>query len=231
MSIIETAIGWLTPPQCVSCGDEGSALCNTCYISEIKPFVSVCWLCSAPSRYSKTCSRCLALGSPDHVWISTSYGGVVKELVRIYKFKHLRAAALPMASIMTETFIRSGIGRLIPTADYLVVPVPTATSRKRERSFGHAELLARQVAIKLRLEKGNVLARLGQDRQVGSQRTTRLNQPKNKYYVRRPARVRGRNILLIDDVITTGGTLIATTQALRAAGATRVDALVFAKRL
>jgi len=115
--------------------------------------------------------------------------------------------------------------------DYLIVPIPTATSRMRQRGFGHAELLAKQLAWQLRLERREVLRRLGQTRQLGATRETRLRQLKDSFAVRRPSAVKNRKVLLIDDVLTTGGTVIAAAQAVRAAGASRVDALLFAKRL
>jgi predicted amidophosphoribosyltransferase len=58
-----------------------------------------------------------------------------------------------------------------------------------------------------------------------------LAQLSGQYVVKYPEFVIGRNILLVDDVVTTGATLREVTKVLRAAGAARVDALIFAKRL
>jgi ComF family protein len=114
---------------------------------------------------------------------------------------------------------------------YLVVPVPTATSRVRERSFGHSELLAKKIAQTLLVPYANVLRRLGQTRQLGSKRDERLIQLSSSFAVSNYKKIKGSKILLIDDVVTTGGTLIAATKMLRAAGAKQVDALLFTKRL
>jgi len=75
------------------------------------------------------------------------------------------------------------------------------------------------------------LKRLGQSRQVGAKKGVRQAQQTHSYYLSRPQQVAGRNILLIDDVVTTGATLKAAARALRSSGARRVDALVFAKRI
>jgi len=115
--------------------------------------------------------------------------------------------------------------------EYLIVPVPTATRRARERGFAHSELLAKTIAADLKIEYWPGLRRLGQTRQLGAKREDRLIQLSNSFAAKNSRRVAGRKILLIDDVLTTGGTLIAASKCLRAAGAKQVDALVFAKRL
>lgn len=231
MNLLETAIGWLAPPNCVSCGSEGSALCELCFAVEIIPFGTKCWRCGKLSEMSRTCPGCRRLATPRYVWISTDYENTPKKLVSIYKFGHLRAAADQLCAIMADSFLSFNTDERIQKTNYLVVPVPTATSRLRQRGFGHCELLADKIATTLGMETQNLLGRLGQGRQVGTRRADRIEQAFGSYFIKRPDKIKGRNILLIDDVITTGATLQAATAALRQAGAKHVDALVFAKRL
>lgn len=231
MSIFEAAIGWLAPPVCLGCGEEGSAFCEACIAGEVTPFGSRCWRCGSLSSRSRTCDRCRQSGTPRHVWASTDYEPIAKKLIAAYKFGHLRAAAEPITSIMADTFLGFNSDKQVKEAGYLIVPVPSATSRLRERGFGHAELLAKILSGKLGLEYKPVLGRIGQNRQVGSSRPNRLSQTAGTYFIKQIDKVKGRNILLVDDVITTGATLRAAAQALRAAGAKQIDALVFAKRL
>ncbi len=115
--------------------------------------------------------------------------------------------------------------------DCLVVPVPTATGRRRERGFDHAALLARYIARQLKLEFVSALARLGQSRQVGAGRSQRLKQSELNYRVARPSLIAERHILLVDDVITTGATIQAATRTLKQARAKSVNALAFVKKL
>jgi predicted amidophosphoribosyltransferase len=75
------------------------------------------------------------------------------------------------------------------------------------------------------------LRRLDQTRQLGAKREERLAQLTGSFAVKNHRRVSGRIILLVDDVLTTGGTLIAASKTLKAAGAKQVDALIFAKKL
>jgi ComF family protein len=227
MSILETSIGLLAPPQCINCGEEGCALCAQCAEQKVQPFGERCWRCNKLSPNSKTCASCTHTGAPAHVWIVSDHDGLTRDLLSLYKFGHQRAAAEPIAKLMADTFLRSND----LTANYITVPIPTATSRIRERGFGHTELLAKKVSHQLKAEYANCLRRLDQTRQLGSVREVRLKQLSSSFAIKSPGRIRGQNILLIDDVVTTGGTICAATKTLRAAGATRIDALLFAKRL
>lgn len=230
MSLLDLAIGIIAPPECVVCGAEGAALCTVCASTEIVPYGERCFSCGKASPAGRTCERCRP-GSPRHVWLCTNYENAARELIKLYKFGHQRAAAKSLANLMGKTLEDFDSSKQVLASDYLVVPVPTATGRIRQRSFDHSALLARQISRKLELKSINALGRFGQTRQLGAARPQRLRQLEGNYYVRYPNLVYGRNILLIDDVVTTGATLRTVTRVLRAAGAARIDALVFAKRL
>jgi len=190
-----------------------------------------CWRCDSLSPGSRTCAKCRSVGSPGFVWITSRYEGLTAKLVSQFKFNHLRTAAKPMAQLMADTFLSAAAKDRPERHSYLVVSVPTATSRIRERGFGHAELLAKEVARALGLEYASPLLRLDQARQVGSSRDKRLVQLSGSFAIPNKKTIAGRNILLVDDVTTTGGTVISATKTLRVAGARRVDALLFAKKL
>lgn len=230
MTILETAIGWLAPQQCLSCGIEGVSLCVACSTSEIIAYGERCWNCGSVSSGGRTCPKCRP-NSPRFVWITTNYDAVAKDLVGLYKFKHQRAAAKVLADLMAETLLDFNNEDALKRTKYLIVPVPTATKRVRARSFDHSVLLAKTLAKNLGLEFAPVVGRLGQSRQLGAPRNIRLKQPTGNYFVKSASQIAGRNILLIDDVLTTGGTLKALSKEMRRAGARRIDALVFAKRL
>lgn len=230
MSIMETMIGWIAPPVCVICGTEGYALCDFCRASQIMPYGERCFDCGAISPLGRTCERC-APGAPRHVWVSTNYDDAARELIKKYKFDHQRVAAETLASMMSQTLLGFNDLQALRELDYLIVPVPTAASRVRQRSFDHSAHLARQIGQDLNIWYSNALIRLGHSRQVGADRSVRLSQLAGSFIVRNPLNIRDQNILLVDDVVTTGATLRAATRALRAAGAARIDALVFAKKL
>ncbi|MEI6481550.1 MAG: ComF family protein [Candidatus Saccharibacteria bacterium] len=147
---------------------------------------------------------------------------MAKELVKRLKYHNAREAAKVIANQMT----------VFPSQIYehtLVVPVPTATSRVRQRGYDQSVLIARHLSKRYGLKVSELLVRHGQSRQVGSKRDQRVVQLAEAYTVRKPIHVVGSHIILVDDVMTTGATIEAAARALKKAGARTVDACVFAR--
>ena len=231
MSIFERTISLLAPPICVGCGVGGVGLCEGCIASQIVGYGERCWRCGRLSAGCRTCKSCRWFRGPRYVWLPTNYEDLAARTIKAYKFQHKRYLSEDIAGLMTETFWEYNSSEIIKRSGYLVVSLPTATARIRERGFDHSSLLAKTIAQKLNMEYRPVLGRLAQDSQVGAIRTQRLKQLEGKFFVKNEKAVNGRNVLLIDDVLTTGGSLRAAVKCLRLAGAKHVDALVFAKKL
>lgn len=125
--------------------------------------------------------------------------------------------------------VRLMTARLVFDDEAVLVPVPTATSRVRQRGYDQAGLLSQELSRRTGLPSLPLLARCGQDRQVGSGRTERVRHLTGAFRVPAGKDVRGKHVILVDDVLTTGATLEAAAATLHKAGAARVDALVFAQ--
>lgn len=231
MTLLESVIGWVAPPLCIGCGQEGHALCGICQASEIIEFGARCFNCHKLSADSKTCEKCrrkLALRS---VWISTDYDKTARALILRLKIQHDRSAARDIAAMMATTYRRFNNRQRQAAKNYLIVPVPTASVRVRQRSFDHTALIARLLSRELGIPTAAVVGRLGETKQVGATKQARTAQAKGSYLIRKESIVSGRDILLIDDVITTGATVGEVAKVLRRAGAKSVDGLAFAKSL
>jgi predicted amidophosphoribosyltransferase len=109
----------------------------------------------------------------------------------------------------------------------VVVAVPPARPRRRRRGFDPAGELAAALAASLDTEVVACLARRGSGHQLGGRRAERIRHPPRIESIAASP----RSVLLIDDVLTTGATLTACAQALRAAGTKRIVALTFTRRL
>lgn len=109
----------------------------------------------------------------------------------------------------------------------VVVPIPTSRQRVRQRGFDHALIMARHIAYGEDLVYQEYLRRKGSTRQVGA--TRRQRQQQMKYSLSVHGDVQGKDIVLIDDVTSTGATLEAAATVLKEAGARKVSALIFAR--
>jgi len=114
--------------------------------------------------------------------------------------------------------------------DTIVVHVPTASNRVRLRGYDHAQLIARRIAKSKNLSYAGILIRHGKSRQVGANRQDRLRQLDDAFEVKENKNDRHTPILLVDDVSTTGGTILSATKVLKDAGYKNVNAIVFAQR-
>lgn len=223
MRIVERILSLVAPHICLVCGREGSLMCLWCAPDSYAAVPSRCYRCKRLMRDSSTCSSCKRHAPLRHVWVRTEYDGYAKQLLYLLKFGRAQAAAAIVAKTMAE------ILPYLPK-DTVIVPVPTATSRVRQRGYDQSILCARQVASLTGLRYTQPLTRLTQSRQLGAHRKERLAQLQGAFMVTRPAEIRRKHILLIDDVITTGATLQTAAKLVKTTGAKSVSALVFAQK-
>lgn len=221
--MIERLISLIAPHCCVRCGAEGELVCSWCRLETIPSLPSRCYHCKKLIDESKVCQDCRRSSPLKHVWVRTVYSGMPKELVHVMKFERAQAAPRLVAGLLLEA---------LPAfpPDVLVSYIPTATSRVRVRGYDQSRLIARYLAREQKLLFGTTLLRQGQSRQVGSSKKQRLEQAQRSYKAVHAKRYQGKDILLIDDIITTGATLEAAARELRRAGARTVYAAVFAQK-
>ncbi len=204
MSILDVLIGKIVCHDCLGCGAEGDLLCSDCLRRLPAP--------KQTAVHSKNLERIQA---------ATTYQNVAKSLLWQLKAAGAQAAATVMAASMRNLVTTS-----LPA---IIVPIPTASQRVRQRGYNQAKLLARALARQTHLPCFDCLARSGQAHQVGAARHERLQQLEGALRVTKPFIVRNAHIILVDDVVTTGATLEAAAAVLRLAGARRVEAVTFAQ--
>jgi competence protein ComFC len=191
----------------------------------------LCWSCGSPApRGRGLCGGCrgaLAFLPPEPVglagvcaWAPVAYEGPGRDLVRALKFR----GALSLAGEMAAIVVASAPERLLRGA---LVPVPLHPVRLRRRGFNQAAALAEAIARRTGLAPVDCLRRRGPGPpQVGRGRRARLAGPSGSIEARAPV---PRVALVVDDVVTTGGTLAACAAALCEAGAAEVAAVAFAR--
>lgn len=207
MKLLHAVAAAFVPPLCAACG-------RAC-----RPEAALCTRCA---RRLAGAEPLAGAGPPglDRTWSSAPHEGIARDLVTALKFRHL----LPVAELMADR-----VHWLVP-AELLsgtIVPVPTARLRSLARGFDPAAEIATALARRSKQPIRSCLSRRGGGRQVGRRRAQRIGHPPL-------IQARGevpRSVLLVDDVFTTGATLSSCARALRTAGAVRVVAITFSRRL
>ncbi len=152
-----------------------------------------------------------------------SYDGGLRELIHLLKYEQVRPAASLLGRMLAE--VTASLAREL--ADPVMVPVPLHADKMWQRGFNQAELIAEAAARKLPIKglqlKASVLRRMrATESQTGLTRHQRRENIRGAFVVTRPAEIAGREILLVDDVFTTGTTVSECARVLRRAGTGRV---------
>lgn len=217
-----------TPAQCEVCRAwPGGPLCEACRVRFAAPRTR-CALCAlALPEGIGACGRCLREGSPlDACHAAVSYGYPWSGLIGRFKFSGQAGWADGFARLLLGS---EAVRQCIAAADRLV-PMPLSPARLAARGFNQAHELARRLSP--RKTEPHLALRLRETPpQAELERTARLANVRQAFALE-PARaheVRGRRIVLVDDVMTSGASLHSLAAVFRAAGAAEVAAVVVAR--
>jgi ComF family protein len=164
-----------------------------------------------------------------------SYDGELRDLIHLLKFHQVRPAAAVLGSALAGTI--ANLEKAMPVGRIAVVPVPLHASKQAQRGFNQAEMIARGALKELSRPKRfdlctGVLLRCRQtESQIGLTSRQRRENLRGAFAVNDPTRILKRDILLIDDVLTTGTTASECARVLLRAGAVRVWVATVARTL
>ena len=231
--LISWLIRLILPPVCPVCEavvDEPHMLCSNCFrkLNFItKPY---CVKCGRPFEFDvkgdMTCASCLKTEPPYHVARSVFvYDDGSKEL--ILPFKHADRTDLTQ---VLSIFMLQNHKDLIEKAD-IIIPVPLYITRLLKRRYNQAALLAKRLAKETHSKYDPMI--LYRKRSTISQghmsAKKRAENVKGAFAVRYLDRLKGKKVLLVDDVMTTGATVCECSKVLLKAGAVQVDVLTVAR--
>jgi ComF family protein len=248
--VAESLFATLFPSDCRLCGAplvniSRLPVCDECLFA-MRPIAGgVCSICGERlmSSYAFSgdggeprCGLCRRLEPPfARATAYGSYAGGLRDLIHLLKYDQVRPAANVLGRMLREAIAE--LDASIGGAEVLVVPVPLYSRKLRQRGFNQSELIAR-AALKLssagdRLTLDSaVLVRCRETQaQTGLTRHQRQENIRGAFAVAKPDAVTGREVLLVDDVFTTGTTVSECARILRRAGASRIWVATVARTL
>jgi predicted amidophosphoribosyltransferase len=226
----------LFPVKCVGCEVRGSFLCVKC-LEKIE---------SAEREFENIFAATI-YGDK-----------IIKKAIWLLKFNGIKKIAEPLAELIIRRLPPDLLGNSVSKyQEWLIVPVPLSKIRLKERRFNQAELIAKHLTDKLKAPPPNLPLGKGEEapsfrrglgeafkfhletnvlyktRHTDSQvsiknRNERLNNLKNSFAVKNPHLIKGKNIILVDDVYTTGATITEARKTLKKAGAKKVIVITVA---
>ncbi|MEE9388232.1 MAG: double zinc ribbon domain-containing protein [Paracoccaceae bacterium] len=234
---LQSALRLIYPPSCISCDtqlDEEFALCSTCWRDT--PFISglVCDTCGVPlpgesDGHNEICDDCMTIARPwDRGRAALLYAGNARRLVLALKHGDRQDLAVPAAS-----WLMAGLREIRTKNETVIVPVPAHWTRLISRRYNQAALLAKEVAglAGLPYLPDGLVRRKATKKQDGMGRDARFANLANTIFPhqKRGDQITGKEVVLVDDVMTSGATLAAAAEACYGAGATRVCILALAR--
>lgn len=224
-------LGRHLPSQCAICRSwQDGRVCRDC-LQRYAPPRWRCTRCAAPAPQGQPrCGRCMTHPPAfDHAVAVWDHAYPWHLLVERFKFDD----ALDLADTLAQ-HLHAAIERQdAPVAVDCIVPVPLSARRLAERGYNQAWELARRLGVRLGCPARSdlVLRRRDTPTQVGLDLAQRLRNLRGAFAVPQPryADLHGRRVAVVDDVMTTGATISAVAQALRAAGAQAVHAWVLTR--
>ncbi len=222
------ALNLLFPQWCVGCGKEGGLICPSCYRSLPRIMPPICPKCGKPQSSGILCPGCIGRQTEiDGIRSPFRFDGVMRQAIHQLKYRNLRTLSVPLSELLKDYLATN------PVPGQVMVPVPLHPKRIRERGYNQSSLLAHKLGKLINLPiVDDCLIRL---RPTPPQARTSTVAERQSNVARafscRDHRLQDKQVLLIDDVSTSGATLNACAIALKAARATSVWGLVLAREI
>lgn len=241
-ALLNLALEQLSPTRCCGCERAGTLVCADCLqrLQLIDP-AQACTRCAAPFG-RMLCTECerealhangeLPQLAYDRCLAMAAYTDPLPRIIRAYKDAGEERLGPQLAELLFDTARHAEeaaperYGGILSQQD-CVVFVPVTARAYSRRGFDHMELVAQRFCELSGLALNDALAKRGKADQRQLNRQERQSAQQGVYEL--VASVKGQRVLLLDDVITTGATMRAAAQALKAAGAARIDALALAR--
>ena len=226
--LIELAVDSFFPRRCVGCGKGGGFLCSECLGKLPRLVPPLCPHCGRPQASGIVCPSCRQRQTKiDGIRSLFRFDEVVRKAIHELKYRNLKAISPCLAELLAD-YLRSN-----PLPGEALVGVPLHPRRLRERGYNQSSLLARELSRRIDLPViEDCLIRVKQAQpQVRAVDVEERRRNVADAFVCRDEKVSGKQIILIDDVCTSGATLESCAAALKNKGAASVWGLTLAREI
>ena len=226
--IKESVFDIIFPKFCLGCEREGLWVCEKCLKKIIQVKTQVCPECGKVSSLGRYCPKHKRLWGLSGIMVAGYYQeGPLKEIIHNFKYNHILELGNFLGTLMAEALEEN----LPAEKNLLLCAVPLHFLRRAQRGYNQAEILGSKIACELKLPANFKLlkkVRFTKPQVQVAQDERRVNLIKS-FAINQNISLKGKTIILIDDVATTGTTLNECAKVLRKKGARRVWGLVAAK--
>jgi competence protein ComFC len=231
MKKINKLIDFFFPVYCLNCQKPGQWLCFKC-ASKIKISKNACFICNKFEKTGKICPFCRykqgELAKPclfdSFIYISSYQEKSLKKLIIALKYSGVKEIANILAKILNQK-----IKETWPKQKNILIPIPIQKNRKKIRGYNQTELIA-QALVKnnnyLKIDNNLIIEKKGMH-QTGRRIKDRFKKQNQLIWL--GSSLSNKNIIIIDDVVTTGATLNSAALALKRAGAKNIKAATILK--
>lgn len=216
----------LFPPFCISCqkitqnsADFYSYLCKECLEKIDITEDYHCFSCHKLTPFGKTCKSCFKNFPINGLVVAANYANpILKDVIHFLKYRHIKDLSLPLSWLLLkklEDFDWKNI------REWIIVPVPLAKKRLHSRGFNQSELTAQNLSKWLNIPTSSAIIRRTKftvPQMEIKNHDERIENIKNSFKIVKGSEKEGlknKKILLVDDVSTTGATLLECSKALR----------------
>jgi len=218
-------VDFIYPPTCAGCGKPGSLWCDECQEKTILISKPLCQKCGRPLSIPGICKECQTNPPPYTMLRSyAEYGDPIRKALISLKYKNNLGLGLVFSPMLIQ---------IIKSMNWdfdCVIPVPISKGHQKERGYNQSTILARPIS--LAINKPLVLNSINRTKETQTQvKLSREERFENleSAFSKNPAKLISKKVLLVDDITTTGATLISCSKVLQEAGCSEIYCLTVAR--
>jgi len=229
---MDNLLNKLFPLKCINCNQIGEIICDNCLYDCELLTTQYCIVCDKPSFNGDTHTECLKRNpskTPTQLLSVYNYKDTVRDTIKTSKYGSKKFIALKKLTYESTVIIKEwGLN----FDDYICIAIPSSKKRYKKRGFNQSEIITEIIAKRLKLPVYNsIIERIKEtEAQHTLGRSNRFENLKDAFSTKDKTFLKDKKIILIDDVVTTGATLLEISKLLYESGVVEVKCITLSKK-